>query len=289
MFLLCYDAESGTSNDSAACSHAYGMTSGIDATCTQKGSVEYQCSKCGDTYTEEIAPVGHQYSDGKCTVCGSADPSDKPVKVVHDNQDTPDEIGGTLTFEASVQAGHVHYYNVYRVSGTYLTISHKDAYVIYNGVTYGAKNGVVTVPGLQSNGMNDPVQLAIGNRGSQDVSFSVVMAYPAGTQMNPHTLNLGSITTKVEAGNDQGVFYTYTATKSGVLTLTLVCVSNNEAVGITMFNKTTSRYVTMEEIGVDYVSVNVEKGQTVSIIISTLPDENFRYPAATIETTASIA
>ena len=268
-----------------ACDHAYKQTSKTDATCTEKGTVGYTCTKCGETRSEQIDATGHRYSDGKCTECGSRDPD----FVIEDNKGEPIEIGGTLEFDAEVQAGHLKYYDVYRVSGTYLTISNKDAYVIYNGKTYEAKNGVVTVYGLQSNGMNDPVKLAIGNKGDKDATFKVVMAYPAGTQMNPHKLTLGAITTDVAAGNDQGVFYTFTATSSGVLTFTLESVSNGADAGITLFNETTSQYVTLEDSGNGSVSVDVEAGQTVSIIICTLPDADYNYPAATIKTTATFA
>lgn len=311
MFLLCYEDKEipadptdpsdptteptepseSEPTEPADCSHAYAVTSRKDATCVGKGSVEYTCSKCGDSYSQELPAVGHQFSDDKCSVCGAKNPeyTDKPTTIIHDNKDTPDEIGGILQFDATVQAGHLHYYNVYRVSGTYLTIAHKDAYVMYDGKVYEAKNGVVTVPGLQSEGMNSPVQLAIGNKGDKDATFKVVMAYPVGTQMNPHVLKIGKITTNVEEGNDQGVFYTYTATKSGVLTIRLDSVSSGAEAGVTMFNETTSQYVTLEENGNGSVSVAVAQGETVSIVIAALPDANYNYPAATIQTTATIS
>lgn len=268
------------------CAHTYQAKTQKDATCTEKGGKVYTCSKCGDSYTEEIGAKGHSYGpDGKCTRCGEKDPN----VVIEDNKDAPIEIGGTLRFEAEVKSGHLVYYEIYRVSGTYLTISSADAYVVYNGITYEAKNGVVTVPELQSKGMNEPVKLAIGNKGTKDVAFEVVMAYPAGTQPNPHTLKLGSFTTNVEEGNDQGVYYTYTATKSGVLTISVDSVSSGVEIGISMTNESTYQQVTLEDSGSDSVSITVEAGQTVGIIISTLPDAEHKYPAATIKTTASLA
>ena len=47
-----------------------------EATCTVKGVKTYTCETCGETKTEEIATLAHQYgSDGKCTVCGAAKPA----------------------------------------------------------------------------------------------------------------------------------------------------------------------------------------------------------------------
>ena len=56
-----------------------------EATCTQKGTTTYTAEAmfAGKTYTdtkklENIPALGHQYENGKCTVCGAADPSYKP-------------------------------------------------------------------------------------------------------------------------------------------------------------------------------------------------------------------
>ena len=49
------------------------------ATCTQDGSVTVTCDDCGAVLsTETIPATGHDYKDGKCTVCGAADPDYRP-------------------------------------------------------------------------------------------------------------------------------------------------------------------------------------------------------------------
>lgn len=67
--------------------HDYQVTDNTDATCTEKGSVTYTCSVCGDTYTEESDFADHDYKevetkdatcteDGytkyECTICGDS-------------------------------------------------------------------------------------------------------------------------------------------------------------------------------------------------------------------------
>lgn len=45
--------------------------------CTTAGSTAgTKCSACGETVTAptEVAPLGHNFADGKCTVCGASDP-----------------------------------------------------------------------------------------------------------------------------------------------------------------------------------------------------------------------
>lgn len=67
--------------------HDYQVTDSTDSTCTEKGSVTYTCSVCGDTYTEESDFTDHDYKevetkdetcteDGytkyECIVCGDS-------------------------------------------------------------------------------------------------------------------------------------------------------------------------------------------------------------------------
>ena len=43
------------------CDHTYVVTDSTSPTCTEFGSETFTCSKCGDSYTENIAPLGHDY------------------------------------------------------------------------------------------------------------------------------------------------------------------------------------------------------------------------------------
>ncbi|MBQ7415437.1 MAG: starch-binding protein, partial [Oscillospiraceae bacterium] len=59
-----------------SCSHSWVAGTTTAATCTSDGSVNYTCSKCGDTKTEVISATGHSYVSGNCSVCGAAQPAD---------------------------------------------------------------------------------------------------------------------------------------------------------------------------------------------------------------------
>ena len=48
-------------------------------TCTQDGLETRTCSACGEVETRVIPAAGH-YKDGKCTVCGAADPGYQPTQ-----------------------------------------------------------------------------------------------------------------------------------------------------------------------------------------------------------------
>ena len=268
-----------------ACAHQYG-----DAICLT-GKV---CKLCGET-----KGTGHDFSaKGKCKACGEM--------VIEDNKSKPTEVNstlkydkenGTLKFDVDIKPGHLEYFNIFRVSGTTLKVEGENAFVVYKKKLYKPEDGVVRVYDLQSDSINDPVELAIGNNGPDDLKTTVTMSYPSGTKMNPKTLKLGQFITKISAGNNQGVFYSFKSTSAGTLTVKLDGVSGNAEIGIMLTRyyideengeARDTKCVTMEEFGADYVSVDIpEGGYEVEIVISTLPDENHKYPAATVTTTAS--
>ena len=61
------------------CDHDHTTRTESPATCTQDGSVTVTCDDCGAVLSTETMPAtGHDYKDGKCTVCGAADPDYRP-------------------------------------------------------------------------------------------------------------------------------------------------------------------------------------------------------------------
>ena len=61
------------------CDHDHTTRTETPATCTQDGSVTVTCDDCGAVLSTEAVPAtGHDYKDGKCTVCGAADPDYRP-------------------------------------------------------------------------------------------------------------------------------------------------------------------------------------------------------------------
>ena len=196
------------------------------------------------------------------------------------------EMGGTLEFEAQVKGGHLTPYNLYRVSETSLVIRDPYAYVVYDGVTYEAVDGVVTVPELYSDSPNVPVSLSIGNRGTSDKTFAVSLVYPQGHQMNPIPLANGQLSTYCAEDNSQGVYYSFTASKAGTLTIRLndtvdcnITITSHVVAGGT-------RSVSLSDNeGSTSLSFKMSAGESVSVCIVMNPVNGFNYPEATVSTT----
>lgn len=209
-----------------------------------------------------------------------------PADPVEDHKEEPIEVGGTLSFQAVVDAGHLSYYNLFRVTDTILTIENPMAYVIYNGVTYEAQDGKVTVPGLYSPNTNVPVQLAIGNRGPEDLGFDVKLTYPVGNRMNPIALSNGNLSTFCEEGNSQGVYYTFTAAKAGTLTIRLTQAADcNITITSDVVEGGTSSVSLSENPDSTSLSYQMFAGESVSVCICMNPQNGFNYPEATVYTT----
>lgn len=204
------------------------------------------------------------------------------------SKELPFEIGGVLEFDAVVKAGGVTYYDVLRVGGTILTLESADATIEYEGTVYTPVDGVISFPVFTDDILN-PVKLAIGNTGSADATFKVTFAYPAGTKMNPIELKEGELVTVLQAGDEDGLVYLFTATESGTLTIVDNSVTKGDGYDISLFNLTNSAIRTLGEDAVEkegkkMVSVDVNKGDKVEVILAALPNEKNEYPAVTLKT-----
>ena len=194
---------------------------------------------------------------------------------------------------AAVKANHIVYFDLLKVNETNLTIKNKDAYVIYNDKTYEAVNGVVTVPNLHVAYTNQPVQIAIGNKGTSDATFDVKLAYPEGHMMNPKKLNMGSFTVHAVKNDEKGTFFSWTASGDGKLTLKLDKITSKKGdveAGITVTVTNSAgipRQYTLDDSDSNTVVVDVKAGESVSVVIGALPNKQNKYLEATIDVTAA--
>lgn len=62
-------------------------------TCTEAGVKTNTCTICEATVEEAIPALGHDFKDGKCTVCGAADPNFKPADNTKPADTTKPETG----------------------------------------------------------------------------------------------------------------------------------------------------------------------------------------------------
>lgn len=209
------------------------------------------------------------------------------------NPDAPIEFGGVLNFDAEVKAGEIVLYHVFRVGGTTLRIADPTAYVIYLDKLYTPdSNGYIYIP-VTTKSPTIPVILQIGNGGTENKTYPVKFSFPEGSAMNPYDLTAGAIKTNIAAGNEQGVYYQCTAEKDGKMTIQLKNITGGNKCDIRV-DVTNSDFITVQSLlsqtedGKTLV-VEMEKGNEIKVNIVVLPDEDYKYPAATIDTVVSFS
>lgn len=200
--------------------------------------------------------------------------------------ENPTEISGVNSFEVTVEPGKIYYCDVYKAFNMYMQIKSENASVIYNGQTYNAKNGVVGLM-VSSPDTFTPAKIGFGNNGTKTETFTVTLGALQGSFDNPYTMEMGKVEVRIAAGNEQGVFYTYVPNEDGTLKMTCTGVTSGVKYSYFLFNTVTSAMRNLEsdgqtdENGMPVLEVQAKKGQKIQICVSTLPDSNNAYPAAT--------
>ena len=195
------------------------------ATCDTKGYYGYwYCEECEAVFADQqgtqmsnrqnltIPATGlHTYEDHQCTVCYNYDGCTADCATVLDV-----EYPVTIALDANETI-----YVTGRVGGQILTINNAaDAVVTLNETKYVAAEGVVTVeiPAVESFWDPNPVLAISSELGGE---FVLNFEFPVGNMMNPKVLTeIDSIEAAVEAGDNQGYYYSWTATEDGTLTIT---------------------------------------------------------------------
>ncbi|MBQ7801939.1 MAG: Ig-like domain-containing protein [Oscillospiraceae bacterium] len=279
-------------------------------------------SVCGAVLTIESADayvvydgVTYEAQEGVVTVALASDPENKPVPLQIGSRSaeaaaytvsftwplgsesnpytlTVDQIPSTAVTE-QIGAGDYQYYNIYGVNGTNLTIEDPDARVVYGGVTYSAENGKILVS-MAEGDVKTPVLLAIGNTGGAAKAVTLSFDYIYGTAAHPAQLRMGEFTTILEAGNDEGYYYQYTAEADGVVTLRYLSGTEGVECDYLLYNSDTGDYRTLSDDAITdvdtlitTVSIQMNQGDVLTVIVVALPAEDGTYPAAELKSLAS--
>ena len=177
---------------------------------------------------------------------------------------------GDFSATVTVPAGETYYYIAYRVGGMIMSI-----------------NGGEGVE-CTTDGMMYPYAWSITNDGEADAEYVITVGYPLGNSMNPEALVLGYNDLSLEAGDNDGYYYTWTATADGDLTFEISSITEGVEADIVIDNKTSYAQKRLAADGVEndfgaiVVTMPVAAGDEVSIQVVVLPDESYNYPAADI-------
>ncbi len=85
------------------CQHNYVIIKTTEPTCTERGKNTFKCDICGDSYSERIAEIGHNWELGNCTICGK----ELPWTVEHVDKNTIIAKRGNETKVITVALSHL--------------------------------------------------------------------------------------------------------------------------------------------------------------------------------------
>lgn len=211
------------------------------------------------------------------------------------HEKNPFETHGAIgSFDVTVEPGAQFHTIFYKADNIIIRIEDANAYMIWGEDRYEPdKKGVVEFE-MVTDDIITGQKVIIGNTGSATATFHVQVLIPQGIFSNPYEGGLGDFNVTIKAGNDQGVFYNYTAEADGVLTMTVSADPNN-TFDIQLYNLNTYAIRTLgeeelvDENGNRYVSVQVNKGDVVSIGFLSIPDASNHYPKVTIQSVLSFS
>ncbi len=234
--------------------------------------------------TVSINVFEKDHKEASLVIKGSADEI-----VVPDYYDEYVPENGQIT-TAKIAPGTDVQYNIYGAGDMILTINDPDVYVIYNGVTYGADgNGTVRITLEPVLGMRFPVTLRIGNSSDTRKAFSLDLKFPVGHMANPEALtDLVYLDLSLEEGNEQGYYYSYVPTDDGTVHFSIVMITEGVSADIVYTNNTTyeTKSLIMDGVENEYgeivLSADVTAGDEIVFQVATVPDSEWKYPAADI-------
>ena len=116
-----------------------------------------------------------------------------------------------------IAPGEELYYSCHGTSLRYVTVKASDLVVTYDGTTYTAENGVITV-GVSSVDVNTPIVFSIKNTSDHTVVADMEIYAPLGSSENPIELTESDAVVEVPA--EKTVYYVYKADKDGILVVT---------------------------------------------------------------------
>ena len=183
------------------------------------------------------------------------------------------------------------YQNIVGLTECVLTVEDADSYVVYGEKTFEPDDlGVVTVPVSAPETENTPVTFQIGNRYEQEKTVVLCFRAHLGTEGNPEPLPVhdGIFTVKaaLEAGDEDGYFYGFTAEENSRLTLQVDQITENTACDIVVTVNETVTKLSDSEDGI--LSVEVKQMDTALIQVIAVPTEDGSYPATEVEISGTV-
>ena len=172
--------------------------------------------------------------------------------------------------EVTLPAGASYNYIVYRAVKLFVRIEGDGVKVKYGENEYTAEDGVIVFD-LLGEDTNSVEQFVIENTLGRDNALSVTVNSVPGTSGNPYVIEtLGEEITKEGLTSDDIVYYSYTAARDGVLSVTVTSTDTSAS----MINTRNSVAASTVSEGTNVITLEVKAGDCIIIDLSSSVLEN---------------
>ena len=169
------------------------------------------------------------------------------------------------TLTVTVPAGATYNYTLFGANNRTLTVESPNAEITYKETVYTPdENGKIAIR-MSTESARDPSFFALTNKGSEAQEMTVVIYSDPGAMDNPIVIEALDTPVTANVPQDGMVYYRWTATAAGTLTVTSTDTINN----ISLNNLATSR-VTDFSNGAESVSLDVAEGDTITIVVAVI-------------------
>lgn len=223
-------------------------------------------------YKVQVDVMPNGYLCAGTTVSVSAEentfPLDAQCTIPNGTEERPYPITDTK-LELTFPAGETYYFSILG-SDQILKIENADVELCYKENVYTPdENGVIEILTVAEGASREREVFSIVNKADADNFVSISYEPRPGTVNNPYAIEALESSIMVEdIPNGQSVYYAWTATQSGVLMVTSPEVHN-----MIMLYNTTTMAVSSYTNGAESVSVNVNAGDEISVIVSSISSE----------------
>lgn len=154
-----------------------------------------------------------------------------------------------------------------KTAGAILKITSDGAAVVYDGKTYQPVDGVLELP-LPDVKESVKTDLQFVNNGTGEQMFTVEVLEAVGAKSNPIAVtDIAALQVKLEQGGPDGLYYTWTADQTGVLTIGLSSIKPASAsldMIVTVGNKTAK--LSESDKGILQIPVSVNDAVVVQVV-----------------------
>ena len=206
----------------------------------------------------------------------------------------PMETYGAIEhFDVSVEAGKTFYTMIYKCDGLIFRVQDPDIYVVYGGQRMDPdENGVIEFK-LDTASVSSAAGVEFHNETAEVKNLTVDLIVPPGSMSNPFDMTYGEVNVLLEQGNDQGVYYVFTADQTGFIHFVVTGVTEGRDYQIQIDNLTTMRSILFSDSCVEdadgnyVVVIPVNAGEQLRIACMSTPDATGAYTEMTIQALVS--